>query len=81
MEVSALKKSLIWQLPIWRGRLPIMWRPCEGKEKGCFVHIDYESSGYTPFMDKDCYEKMDRIFAVSDEVKAHFLKCLSTVSK
>ena len=26
MEVSALKKSLIWQLPIWRGRLPIMWQ-------------------------------------------------------
>lgn len=47
----------------------------KAKKKVAFVHIDYESSGYTPFMDKDCYEKMDRIFAVSDEVKAHFLKC------
>ena len=47
----------------------------KAKKKAAFVHIDYESSGYTPFMDKDCYEKMDRIFAVSDEVKAHFLNC------
>ena len=25
----------------------------KAKKKVAFVHIDYESSGYTPFMDKD----------------------------
>lgn len=43
------------------------------QKKAAFVHIDYESSAYTPFMDKDCYQKMDCIFGVSDEVKEHFL--------
>lgn len=44
----------------------------KAKKKAAFVHIDYESSGYTPFMDKNCYQKMDRIFCVSEEVKKHF---------
>lgn len=44
------------------------------KKKAAFVHIDYESSGYTKEMDRDCYEKMDRIFTVSAESKKHFLK-------
>lgn len=43
------------------------------KRKAAFIHIDYESSGYTKKMDRDCYEKMDRIFTVSDEVRDHFL--------
>lgn len=46
----------------------------KARQKAAFVHIDYESSGYTSFMDKDCYKHMDRIFAVSDEVKMHFIK-------
>ena len=46
----------------------------KARQKAAFVHIDYESSGYTPFMDKDCYRHMDRIFVVSDEVKKHFIK-------
>lgn len=46
----------------------------KARQKAAFVHIDYESSGYTPFMDKDCYKHMDRIFVVSDEVKKHFIK-------
>lgn len=46
----------------------------KARQKAAFVHIDYESSGYTSFMDKDCYKHMDRIFAVSDEVKEHFIK-------
>lgn len=46
----------------------------KARKKAAFVHIDYESSGYTREMDRDCYKKMDRIFAVSDEVKKHFLK-------
>lgn len=46
----------------------------KARQKAAFVHIDYESSGYTPLMDKDCYRHMDRIFMVSDEVKKHFIK-------
>lgn len=46
----------------------------KARQKAAFVHIDYESSGYTPFMDKDCYKHMDRIFVVSDEVKKHFIE-------
>ena len=46
----------------------------KAKKKAAFVHIDYESSGYTREMDRDCYERMDRIFTVSAEVKEHFLK-------
>lgn len=46
----------------------------KAKKKAAFVHIDYESTGYTKQMDRDCYQKMDKIFAVSDEVRTHFLK-------
>lgn len=46
----------------------------KAKKKAAFVHIDYESTGYTRKMDRDCYQKMDQIFAVSDEVREHFLK-------
>ena len=45
----------------------------KAKKKVAFVHIDYESSGYTKAMDRNCYDKIDRIFTVSDEVKKHFL--------
>ena len=50
----------------------------KAKKKAAFVHIDYESSGYTPAMDRDCYKKMDAIFTVSDEVRTHFLNCYPT---
>ena len=43
-------------------------------KKAAFVHIDYAKAGYTRELDLDCYEKFDRIFAVSDEVKEHFLR-------
>lgn len=43
-------------------------------KKAAFVHIDYESSGYTKQVDKGCYEKFDRIFAVSEETRQHFLR-------
>jgi glycosyltransferase involved in cell wall biosynthesis len=42
--------------------------------KAAFIHIDYESSGYTPLMDQDCYRSMDRIFVVSNEVGTKFLR-------
>jgi glycosyltransferase involved in cell wall biosynthesis len=43
------------------------------KKKAAFIHIDYKRAGYTRKLDRDCYLKFDRIFAVSEEVKAHFL--------
>lgn len=52
----------------------------KAKKKAAFVHIDYESSGYTPAMDRDCYKKMDAIFTVSDEVRTHFLNCYPVYS-
>ena len=42
-------------------------------KKAAFVHIDYENAGYTRLQDKNCYQAFDRIFAVSDEVRGHFL--------
>jgi glycosyltransferase involved in cell wall biosynthesis len=44
----------------------------KAKKKAAFLHIAYDQAGYTPRMDRDCYEQMDAIFAVSDEVKTHF---------
>lgn len=44
----------------------------KAKKKAAFVHIDYKESGYLPCMDKDCYEKMDKIFTVSKQVKETF---------
>lgn len=40
--------------------------------KAAFVHIDYPRAGYTPQMDAGCYNRIDRIFAVSDEVRTQF---------
>lgn len=45
----------------------------KAKKKVAFVHIDYEKAGYSRELDLNCYEKFDRIFAVSDEVKDNFL--------
>ena len=44
------------------------------RKKASFIHIDYESSGYTKEMDQDCFDKMDQIFTVSEEVRTHFLR-------
>ncbi len=38
-----------------------------------FIHIDYESAGYTREMDRGCWDRFDRIFAVSEEARSHFL--------
>lgn len=46
----------------------------KAKKKAAFVHIDYAKAGYGRDLDLDCYEKFDRIFAVSDEVREHFLR-------
>lgn len=44
------------------------------KKKAAFVHIDYVQAGYGKALDLDCYQRMDHIFTVSDEVKEHFLE-------
>lgn len=46
----------------------------KAKKKVAFVHIDYQKAGYSRELDLGCYEKFDKIFTVSDEVKEHFLK-------
>lgn len=42
-------------------------------KKAAFVHVDYARAGYSRKLDRDCYLGIDRIFAVSDEVKTSFL--------
>lgn len=46
----------------------------KAKKKAAFVHIDYGKAGYGRDLDLDCYRQFDRIFAVSDEVREHFLE-------
>lgn len=40
--------------------------------KAGFIHIDYVKAGYTRSLDRDCYLKFDKVFCVSDEVRAVF---------
>ena len=44
----------------------------QAKKKAAFIHIDYGKAGYTKDLDQNCYDKIDRIFTVSDETKTHF---------
>lgn len=44
------------------------------KKKAAFVHIAYAQAGYDRGLDLDCYRRIDHIFAVSDEVREHFLE-------
>lgn len=41
--------------------------------KIAFFHTDYLRSGYTPQLDQDAYEKIDRIFCVSEQGRDSFL--------
>ncbi len=45
----------------------------KAKKKVAFFHVDYSMAGYTRSLDKDCYKVFDKIFPISDEVKASFL--------
>lgn len=45
----------------------------KARKKAPFLHIDYEKGGYSPMLDGDCYQKIDQIFLVSDEIKGAFL--------
>lgn len=42
-------------------------------KKAGFIHIDYGKAGYTRELDCGCYEKFNRVFTVSGEVREHFL--------
>ncbi|MBR4184011.1 MAG: glycosyltransferase [Lachnospiraceae bacterium] len=42
--------------------------------KVALIHVDYLRAGYTAKLDRDCYDRMDKIYAVSGEVKDSFLK-------
>lgn len=43
-------------------------------EKAAFVHTHYSMAGYTRKLDRGCYDNFDKIFAVSDEARLHFLE-------
>lgn len=45
----------------------------KARRKAAFIHIDYTSAGYTRRMDQGCWDRFDRIFGVSDEVRESFL--------
>lgn len=46
----------------------------KAERKAAFIHINYESAGYTPDMDQGCWEQFGRIFAVSEEVRESFVR-------
>ena len=43
-------------------------------KKAGFIHVDYGMAGYSRRLDRECYDRFDKIFTVSDEVKDSFLK-------
>ena len=49
-------------------------RHVRAKRKIAVVHIDYGRSGYTRAMDGDCWAAFQRIFVVSEEIRAPFLR-------
>ena len=50
------------------------------EKKAAFIHVDYSYAGYTRKLDKECYLKFDRIFAVSGEVAGVFNKAYPELS-
>lgn len=46
----------------------------QADKKAAFVHVDYKKAGYSRTLDGDCYRQYDKIFSVSDEVRASFLE-------
>ena len=43
-------------------------------KKAAVLHVDYSRAGYFPSLDKSCYDRFDRIFSVSEEVRQSFLQ-------
>lgn len=55
---------------------PATWYVSEkvkAEKKAAFLHIDYVKAGYTRELDHGCYQRFDRIFAVSKDVREKFL--------
>ena len=48
-------------------------RHVKAVKKAAFIHIDYDLAGYTRQLDGDAYNRIDNIYAVSDEVRKAFL--------
>lgn len=46
----------------------------QADRKAAFVHVDYEKAGYSRELDRGCWEKFDRIFAVSEDCRTAFLR-------
>lgn len=46
----------------------------KANKKVAFVHIDYKEAGYLPYMDRNCYDNMAKIFAVSEQAKNKFVE-------
>lgn len=46
----------------------------KAKRKCSFVHISYELTGYNSKLDHNCYDKINDIYCVSDEVKKSFVE-------
>lgn len=44
------------------------------RKKIAVIHIDYEHSGYTRALDRNCWAQFQRIFLVSEEIKEPFLR-------
>lgn len=42
------------------------------RKKAAFIHIDYEKAGYTRELDRDCWRRFDRVFAVSPDAAEKF---------
>lgn len=52
----------------------------KAKKKAVFIHIDYAMSGYDRKLDRDCYLKFDKVFAVSSQTKESFLEAYPELS-
>ena len=62
------------------GSAEFVLKHTKAKQKICFIHNDYLSSGTRCAYNDKIYQKFDKIACVSDSVKANFLKALPTLS-
>ena len=46
----------------------------EAVKKAAFIHVDYAMAGYNTALDLDSYLSFDKVFCVSEEVRAGFIK-------
>ena len=46
----------------------------QASRKLAVIHIDYEQSGYTRELDKDCWSQFQRVCVVSEEIREPFLR-------